>query len=252
MNWTREQLKSNAKLMVKKNWVTCALVSFIVMMIAGREGGHVRFNFNLDGSNPQNMDMNQAVNGAVSNLGGEWTAWFLRFAPLIAGVIVFVVILALALSIFIGNPLRVGGCRFYLHNIHSMGEFNDLGFAFQNAFGNVVKVMLLRDIYIILWMLLLIVPGIIKSYEYRMVPFLLADNPELDAREALQISRSMMDGEKMNAFILDLSFILWEFLSAVTFGIAGYIWVNPYVDATNAELYMALSAKQTAYGGMRW
>ena len=78
-------------------------------------------------------------------------------------------------------------------------------------------------------------------------PYLLADNPELTTREALDLSAQMMDGEKMNAFVLDLSFILWDILSAATLGIAGILWVNPYEDATNAELYTALKAKGRSY-----
>ena len=111
---------------------------------------------------------------------------------------------------------------------------------------NVVKSMFILDIIIALWSLLFIIPGIYKSYQYRMVPYLLADNPELTAREAMDLSRVMMDGEKMNAFVLDLSFIPWQLLSAITIGIVGIIWVNPYVEATNAELYTALSQKEQA------
>ena len=64
-------------------------------------------------------------------------------------------------------------------------------------------------LYTFLWSLLLLIPGIVKAYEYRMVPYLLADYPELSTEEAFRISREMMNGEKMNTFILDLSFIGW-------------------------------------------
>lgn len=245
MNWTRAQLKSNAKLMVKKNWVLCAVVSFILVMVGGGVGGRVTITWN----NPQEWDFREAANNLMTSMGGEWVFWIRRFLPFIAGATVFVLVLAFALEVFVGNPLNVGGSRFFLHNIHSDGQFEDLGFAFSNQYNNVVKVMLVRMISVLLWSLLLVIPGVIKSYEYRMVPYLLADNPELSSRDALNLSREMMYGEKWNAFVLDLSFILWEMLSGLTFGIAGYIWVNPYRFATNAELYMALSAKRS---GGQW
>ena len=76
-------------------------------------------------------------------------------------------------------------------------------------YGNIVLTMFLRDLYIVLWTLLFIVPGIVKSYEYMMVPYILAENPGMDQKEVFQISREMMNGQKWNAFVLDLSFIGW-------------------------------------------
>lgn len=88
--------------------------------------------------------------------------------------------------------------------------------------------------------LLFIIPGIIKSYEYRMVAYILADQPELTRKEAFELSRKMMNGNKWNAFVLDLSFIGWGFLTAITFGILGIFYVNPYIQHTNAALYLKL------------
>jgi uncharacterized membrane protein len=103
-----------------------------------------------------------------------------------------------------------------------------------------VLTQFLKSLYTLLWTLLLIIPGIVKHYEYRMIPYLLADFPEMSKDDAFRISKEMMNGNKMNAFILDLSFIGWHILSAVTLGIVGIFYVNPYVNATNAELYLTL------------
>lgn len=84
---------------------------------------------------------------------------------------------------------------------------------------NIVLTMFLRDLFTTLWSLLLVVPGIVKHYEYLMVPYIIAENPAMDYKEAFQISKQMMDGEKMEAFIMDLSFIGWYLLSAVTCGL---------------------------------
>ena len=243
MNWTREQLKSNAKLMVKKNWFNCGLVAFIMAFLGGSgSGGRINFNYSGEGFNMQE----QGADAIASNLGGQWAHYIIQLMPFIAGVAALVVVLAVAIDIFFGNPLRVGGNRFFLHNIHSQGVLDDLTFAFKNQYINVVKAMFITDIIIALWSLLFLIPGIYKSYQYRMVPYLLADNPELSAREAMDISKAMMEGEKMAAFVLDLSFIPWQLLSAITLGIVGIIWVNPYVEATNAELYTAVSQKGAA------
>lgn len=242
MNWTRAQLKSNAKLMVKKNWIMCVIVSLVMIMVAGHSGSG--FNMSTSGGDPGSMEMNQeSISAFFTQFGGQWAYYINRFAPILAGTMISISLIALLLKIFLGNPLVVGGARFYLHNIHSQGVLDDLAFAFRNMFSNVVKVMLFRDIYIFLWSLLLIVPGILKSYSWRLVPYLLADNPELDTREALDLSAEMMQGERWNAFVLDISFILWDIASALTFGILGILWVNPYEDATNAELYTALKVK---------
>ena len=243
MNWTREQLKSNAKLMVKKNWFNCGLVAFIMALLGGSgSGGRINFNYSGEGFNMQE----QGADAIASNLGGQWAHYIIQLMPFIAGVAALVVVLAVAIDIFFGNPLRVGGNRFFLHNIHSQGVLDDLTFAFKNQYINVVKAMFITDIIIALWSLLFLIPGVYKSYQYRMVPYLLADNPELSAREAMDLSKAMMEGEKMAAFVLDLSFIPWQLLSALTLGIVGIIWVNPYVEATNAELYTAVSQKGAA------
>ena len=95
-------------------------------------------------------------------------------------------------------------------------------------------------VYLILWSLLFAIPGIIKGYAYRLVPFILADNPDMDPDDAITFSREMMNGQKFDAFVLDLSFILWWLLSGITFNIAGILYVFPYIYATDAELYLAI------------
>ncbi|HMA58988.1 MAG TPA: DUF975 family protein, partial [Halanaerobiales bacterium] len=89
---------------------------------------------------------------------------------------------------------------------------------------------------------LLIIPGIIKYYAYRLVPYLLAENPDLGHKRAIQLSQDMMKDEKLKVFILDLSFLGWFILGALFFGI-GVLFVQPYYDATNAELYIKLRVK---------
>ena len=105
---------------------------------------------------------------------------------------------------------------------------------------NIVLTMFLRELFTSLWTLLLVIPGIVKHYEYLMIPYILAENPGMDRKEAFQISKRMMDGQKMETFILDLSFIGWNLLSTITLGIVGVLYVNPYVNTTWAEFYKVM------------
>lgn len=106
-------------------------------------------------------------------------------------------------------------------------------------------IMFLRNLFIFLWTLLLVVPGIIKHYEYLMVPYILAENPGMRREEAFLISKKMMMGQKWDTFVLDLSFIGWRILEGLTFGILGIFYVEPYIQSTFAELYTV--NKEVAY-----
>ncbi|MEG2573231.1 MAG: DUF975 family protein [Bacteroides sp.] len=91
-------------------------------------------------------------------------------------------------------------------------------------------------VYAFLWSLLLIIPGIVKSYSYGMTYYILKDNPELSFNAAIEKSMSMMDGKKMKLFLLDLGFIGWHILCLITCGI-GYLWLVPYVYTAHAAFY---------------
>ena len=107
--------------------------------------------------------------------------------------------------------------------------------------GKALWLYIITGFFIYLWTLLLIVPGIVKSYAYRMAPYILAENPNMTAREALRESIRITQGHKGELFVLDLSFILWVMLGSITLGIA-YIYVIPYIQATQANAYLALKA----------
>lgn len=169
----------------------------------------------------------------------------------IFGLIVVIVLAAIVIGALIGifllNPLAVGCRKYFLNNSYAAADVGLVGHAFQTDYRNVVKVTFFRDLYIFLWSLLLIVPGIIKSYEYRMVAYLLAENPSMDTKEALETSKNMMYGNKWDAFILDFSFLGWSILASVTLGLLGIFYVDPYIAATDAELYKALSGKTSGF-----
>ena len=156
-------------------------------------------------------------------------------------VLVVIIVFGSALRIFVFGPLEVGCQSFFLRNAQAPAELGELGRGFR-SYWPTVGAMFLRDLFLLLWSLLLIVPGIVKSYSYRLTPYILADNPGMKGTDAITLSRRMMDGQKWNAFVLDLSFIGWGLLSALTGGLLGIFYVNPYRDCTNAELYHTLKA----------
>lgn len=155
-------------------------------------------------------------------------------------VVAIVLLLSSVLKIFVLNPLEAGCRNFLLRNATGESDLGDIGFGFTPDYWRNVKTLFLRDLFRFLWGLLLIVPGIIKRYSYRMAPYILADRPELSGTEVLTLSRQMMDGHKWKTFVLDLSFLGWNILSALTFGLLGVFYVNPYRQCTNAELYREL------------
>lgn len=102
--------------------------------------------------------------------------------------------------------------------------------------------LILMYVYVILWMLLLIIPGFIKAYSYSMTPYILADDPEIKNNAAIEKSMAMMKGNKWRLFCLDLSFIGWILLGIITLGI-GFLWVSPYMQQAHAAFYEDLKAK---------
>lgn len=150
-------------------------------------------------------------------------------------------VIALAFTILVADPLIVGGKKYFINaQEEKNAKLKNLGEIFQKEHWlNIVIIMFLRNLYNALWYLT-IVGGIIKTYEYRMIPYLLAENPNIKRKEAFKLSKQMMKGNKWKSFVLDISFFGWYFLSVLTFGLLSILYVNPYNAATNAELYVEL------------
>lgn len=225
--WTREQVKSNAKLAFKPNYWMCVLVSLIAFILI--DGFTFRINYDISGTE-------DFFN--ISNIYGLFAGFSGVFG-----------ILGLAVSILVAGPIEIGRDRFYMENRFYKTGVEKIGYGFTSgSYGNCVFVMFMKGLFTFLWTLLLVIPGIVKAYEYRMIPYILSENPAMSRERAFAISKMMMDGQKMDAFILDLSFIGWYIVAAVTCGIAGVFYVTPYVDATNAELYTALRTQVIGNG----
>lgn len=148
-------------------------------------------------------------------------------------------------ALILGGVVELGYAKFLLKQ-HDKKElrFSDL-FSQFDRFGTGFAQKFLRILYTTLWTLLFIIPGIVKSLSYAMTPFILEDHPEMTASEAIKASMKLMDGHKMDLFILGLSFIGWSLLVCLTMGI-GFLFLNPYMNAAYAAFYRDISRKQEA------
>ena len=170
------------------------------------------------------------------------------FAVVFAVIMFFVCVIGTLLDIFVINPVRVGGYNFFNRQHEGTSKFTNIfgGFA-HGHYKASIRNMFLKGLYETLWTMLFIIPGIIKSYSYWMVPYITAANPNLSASRVFEISKKTMSGEKWRTFVLQLSFIGWELLAILTFGIGAY-FLAPYQETTYAELYAVLRQKAIANG----
>ena len=213
--WTRQLLKENAKVAFKRNYWACVWASVIVGLLAGNGGTS-----GVSGNNDEGLNIHVDLPDSF---------WFIVIAVVIAG---------LLFVILVSSVVEVGGCRYFLENREHKTPVSQVFWGFREGrFGNIVWNIFMRNVYIFLWGLLLVIPGIIKGYSYKLVPYILAENPDVEQERAFKISKQAMNGRKWDAFVLDLSFIGWHLLNTVTFGIVGIFYVNPYIYATKCEAY---------------
>ena len=260
--WVRADLKQRAKQSLRGYYwaaVAVCLIFLVLQYAAGTNGGSSATSGNSGTSGTeqvtanigdndisydvQNYTLPQLKNYAekfvYSETGVGMFTSVVTSAVLFYGILLMIV--RICLNYFILNPIQVGMASFFYRNRTEKTSIGELAFAFNRRdFLPVVKTMFLRGLYIFLWTWVFIIPVFIKSYEYRMVDYILAEHPDMPTKEVLNLSRQMMMGHKWNTFVLDMSFFGWAFLGALTFGIVDIFWTNPYMRATEAELYEVL------------
>ena len=262
--WERAELKKKGMAAFKANYWKCVLIGILLtLFVAGTSASVSRTARN--GMNTANNNsgytvvsdgagttyvVNNETYGQLQQAAAETefmaamqdpairTAVSAMLVALGAAMIVIGLVSA-CLHVLVFNPLEVGCRNFFTRNTEAPAELDEVKVGFR-PYGRTVGAMFLRDLLIFLWSLLLIVPGVIKHYSYRMVPYILAEDPSIGAKDAITLSREMMEGHKWNTFVLDLSFIGWDLLSVLTLGLLGVFYVNPYKYSTSAELYQVL------------
>ena len=178
------------------------------------------------------------------------TSW--GFVILFLVIFTIVMVIICGITIFLGNIVTVGIRGWLLR--YWRGETPSFAALFDSfrLYKPALKAMLLRAIVTFLWGLLFIIPGIIKSFAYSMVPYIIYENPNLSAGEALRLSHKLTKGAKGKLFVLGLSFIGWNLLSAITFGLLGVLFVNPYAGVTYAGVYEQLKWDALQNGRVEW
>lgn len=263
MMWTRKELKERAKEALKRNYWKIVLVSLIGMLIGGGLGSsgisgggsdirdmasdNVKEHFTEHENDDVDWEGAEAVQDDIQMDIRPQDIVAVAFTVIVVLIVAAIVLaIGIALDVLLLNPVQVGINRFMVKSLDDTARIAEVGYTFDHNYKNGVKVMFFKDLYVVLWSLLFIVPGIYKAYQYRMVPYILGENPDMTYQEVLQRSKDMMDGQKWDAFVLDLSFILWHMLGGITCGLAEIFYVAPYVNLTDAALYSRLSRKDLA------
>ena len=272
MNYKRKELKTKAKQVLRKSYFKALIISIILGVVSAGSLS-VLFVYNpfsqsslTGGSDASNSvdsfwdqvtdidwsEQEAAIADAIDEAGGvipegEWQgdidelidniyAELIRLAFMI---IMAVGVFGLILRIFVFNHLVVGATGYFVDTAQDLPSgFWRLKHGFRKgAYLNIAVVMLLREIFISLWSLLLIIPGIVKSLSYAMVPYLLAENPSMRYKDALKTSAAMMRGYRWRLIVLQLSFFWWILLGTLLVGV-GQLFVWPYINAALAQFYI--------------
>lgn len=211
---TNQEYKNVALAALKGKWAPAVVCTIVLILIGGPVMGLSYV-----------YDMGTAPTGIVYSLMGS----------------------SFLVSLFVVYPLYVGYYNVF-KDVLIYGEEKITNRMFSIAFTKVLRNgfgLLLTSIFVGLWTLLFIIPGIIKSFAYAMTPYILVDYPDLSPNQAINLSIKMMKGHKFDLFWLGLSFIGWGILSILTLGI-GLFWLIPYVQTAMAAFYVDVKAEYEA------
>lgn len=238
--WTRKELKDRAKQVLRTSYWKAFLVSLLLAIISG---GVSSCSFNSGGSTSMSVPGFNGGMGDVSDGAGFVIILLLIIVAVVVGLV------AIAFQIFVVSPLEVSVQQYFKQAAQKDVNMNYLVYSFaKGKYLSIVKGMFWSSLLNFLWFLLLIIPGIIKSYAYSMTPYILADNPGIGMKRAVDLSNQMTRGQKWRMFVLDLSFIGWFILGTLALGV-GVLFVLPYYNSTKAELYLVLR-QQALYDGL--
>ena len=213
-----KSLKTRARNNLAGNWGLSVGVALLASMLGGIAYSS-SFNLNLDAEYLQELPpVVLAILASIVSFSGT-----LNFVHFILGGTVNLGYTRYLLDQHDGNELA---CRTLF------SQFDRFAQGFLQRF--------LRNLYVFLWSLLFIIPGIVKTYSYAMTPYIMTDHPEMTAKEAISASKALMDGHKFELFCLHFSFFGWMVLCIFTLGI-GNLFLTPYMNAAEATFYRQLT-----------
>ena len=238
-----EDFRRIARNALTNKWFIAVAVGLVASILGGISGGGPEFKVNIDGSN---ISMNFNVAGqtikSIGTNGGvdsEVGAFILASLPIIIIASLFAAVIYFVLGSFIG----VGYAKFNLNLVDKKNAAFETLFEYFSHWKTTTIARLLRALYVFLWSLLFIIPGIVAGFSYAMTDYILAEDPELTADEAISQSKSIMMGNKWRFFCLQFSFIGWDILATLAFGI-GHLWLTPYKQAAYAAFYREVSGTE--------
>ncbi|NOU67140.1 DUF975 family protein [Paenibacillus sp. LMG 31461] len=239
MHWSRKELKNRAKQVLRTTYWKAFLVSLLLAIISG---GIPSCSWNSDNGSSLNLSNLHTDFGDISDGIGVLILIFIIIVAIVIG------LFAAAFNIFVLAPFKVNMHQYFKQASQGEADLNYLLYVFgKGRYMGAVAGMFWSALLNFLWYLLLIIPGIVKSYAYSMVPYILGDNPTIGRKRAVQLSNQMTRGHKWRMFVLDLSFIGWFLLGTLALGV-GVLFVLPYYNSTKAELYVVLR-QQALYDG---
>lgn len=238
-----EDFRRIARNALTNKWFIAVAVGLVASILGGIGSNGPEFKVNIDGSN---ISMNFNVAGqtikSIGTNGGvdsEVGMFILASLPIIIIASLFAAVIYFVLGGFIG----VGYAKFNLNLVDKKNAAFETLFEYFSRWKTTTIARLLRALYVFLWSLLFIIPGIVAGFSYAMTDYILAEDPELTADEAISQSKSIMMGNKWRFFCLQFSFIGWDILATLAFGI-GHLWLTPYKQAAYAAFYREVSGTE--------
>lgn len=230
--------RASAREALRGKWGIAILTGLLATILGGvvSQGPELSFSYDDYGLHA-NL---QLAGQKIYSLGGGTSP---VFGALLAGGTLYLLLVGLVLAALfftLGSVVGVGYARFNLNLLGGERPAVETLFAYFPYWKTTALTRLLQTLYVLLWSLLLIVPGIMAAYSYAMTEFLLADNPDLTPSEALAQSKAMMYGNRWRLFCLQISFIGWSILANIT--VIGGIFLTPYVETASAAFYRELTA----------
>ena len=236
--------RASAREALRGRWGIAILAGLLAAILGGTVSWGPELNFSYDG---YGLHANLQLAGqTVYSWGGSTSP---VFGALLAGGALYLLLVGLVLAALyftLGSVVGVGYARFNLNLLGGERPAVETLFAYFPYWKTTALTRLLQTLYVLLWSLLLIVPGIMAAYSYAMTDFLLAENPGLTPSEALAQSKAMMYGNRWRLFCLQISFIGWSILANIT--VIGGIFLTPYVETADAAFYRDLRASTAASG----
>ena len=238
-----EDFRRIARNALTNKWFIAVAVGLVASILGGVSSGGPEFKVNIDGNNAS-MNFNLAgqtiystgTNGGVDSDVGAWIVGGL-------GIIFIVALVIAAIYFILGSFVGVGYAKFNLNLVDKKESAFETLFEYFSYWKTTAATRLLSVLYMFLWSLLFIIPGIVAGYSYAMTEYILAENPNLTASEAIEQSKTMMYGNRWRLFCLQFSFIGWDILATLAFGI-GHLWLTPYKQAATAAFYREVSGTE--------